>query len=284
MIYLWEHNSIFHKIRPHLDTTEKLSEADIVLVWNDVNPTERAIVRTAKGLGKKTAVFQHGRKGSARYYPPFDEPITADAMLVWGEFDKDRLIKAGHPAKKIRVVGSPVLLDLPESTRENIVFCPDHWDRPVDENSRTRDELRKLGLPVTTKIIESHNPDDFDNPVRSHRDSPEHLDICASVLSKASLVVGVSESTFELMAQAMDIPVVIMEEWEPKAFGGDMRYTEFERLISKGSKRATIETLCQVVQEQLENPDELKRERAEAVISEGGFGQDVIRNLQKLKL
>lgn len=285
--FLWEHNSIFRDIRDKITVVDKIEDCDVVLLWNDLYPTERTIISLAKSLGKKTAVMQHGRRGSSRYFPPFNEPITADHLLVWGEDDKDALVKAGHPKKKIKVVGSPILNNLPKKTNptgnKTIVFCPEHWDRPVIENERVRDELRKLeGYNVITKIIETHNPIDFDNTIQTNRSDKTHLEKCKEILSSCILVVGVSESTFELMAQVMDIPVVIMEEWEPKAFGGDMRYLNYRRVISPASKRATITTLLNVVKQQIENPDELKKERQRIAKSEGGVGINTVKELLKL--
>lgn len=271
-IWKLDHNGILEQLGERFDIVEKIEEADRVVLWNDVNPLERGIVNLAHGLDKKVVVMQHGRKGTSRYYPPFNEKIRADKLLVWGDFDRRSLIGAGQDETKIKVVGTTVL---PQQTRNfhkgvNIIFCPEHWDREVEENLRTREELRKLKMSIITKIIESHDPKDYDNPIQSFRDTKEHLKICAEVLSTADLVVGISESTFELMAQAMDIPVVIMEEWTPKAFGGDMRYITYRRVISPAAKRATIKTLNKTIIQQLANPNELKEERVRVVLDEGG--------------
>lgn len=286
-----EHNSIFEKVKPYLDIVDRINDCDVVLLWNDLFPLERSIIKTAKMLGKKTAVLQHGRRGSSRYFPPFNEPITADALLVWGERDKEMLIRAGHPAKKIKVIGSPILIDIPQKNKEpsgkTIVFCPEHWDRPVEENKRVRDELRKLPpeYNVITKIIESHTPSDFDNTIQSNREKYDHLDKCWEVLHCADLVVGISESTFELMAQVLDIPVVIVDEWEPKAFGGDLRYTQgYYRPISEAAKRTKVVNLLETIKGQLENPQELNKERAHIGLVEGGIHLDIIDGLRKLNI
>ena len=102
------------------------------------------------------------------------------------------------------------------------------------------------------------------------------------VLQTADLVVGISESTFELFAEAMDIPVVIMDEWEPKAFGGDTRHTQARRVYSKGCKRTSLKDLNKTIEEQLKNPDELKKERAEIAEEEGGISIDTIIKLKEL--
>jgi len=272
MIYLWEHNQV---LSPFIEYTKNIDQADTVIVWNDIYVVERSIIDYARKLGKKTYVMMHGRRGSSRYYPPFNEPIYADKFLVWGESDKQALIQAGHPKEKIEVVGCPILSKLKSRVKHkgiNIVFSPEHWDKPLEENVKVRDELRKLkGVKITTKLIHSaSHTEEYDNPVRTNTSDKDHLEKCIDVLKWADLVVGISESTFELLAQAMDIPVVIMEEWTPKAFGGDTRYVNYRRVISRASKRATMDTLLKTIKQQLKNPDELKQERKEVVKEDGG--------------
>jgi hypothetical protein len=176
------------------------------------------------------------------------------------------------------VVGTTVLDGLsPRRPHKgiNIVFCPEHWDTEVEENTWVKKELKKLrykrkDIKITTKIIESHAPENYDNPVQTNRNSGDHLSICTDLLATADLVVGVSESTFELMAQAMDIPVVIMDEWIPKACNGDERYKTYRRVISKGAARASAKDLNKVILEQLEAPHLNAAMREEVVKWEGG--------------
>lgn len=280
-----EHNSIFDGLKKKFEVVDDIADCDWVLLWNDVNPEEQAIVHYARSLGKKTAVLQHGRRGTSKYHPPFLQKVVADKLLVWGEFDRRRLIASGQDPRKIAVVGTTVLWNLPpraERFGTNVVFCPEHWDRPVEENFKVRDELRKLkGVKVMTKLIESHAMEDFDNPVKTNRNSSEHLMVCKNLLSTADLVVGVSESTFELLAQTMDIPVVIMDEWEPKAFGGDERYVAYERLISPAAKRTSLADLRKTVKDQLKHPDELKEERQRVAIDEGGIELDPLKEIER---
>ena len=276
-----DHNSVLSG----LVTTEDFDKAKTVILWNDVNPIERGIINLAKSRGKKNLVYQHGRRGTSKYYPPFNEKIQADKLLVWGESDRNALLEAGQDGKKIKVVGATIFSHLKAKTSHqgiNIVFCPEHWDKPVEENIMVRNKLRKLrGIRIITKIIETHNEKDFDNPIKTHRDNNNHLSECIRVLTTADLVVGISESTFELLAQAMDIPVVIMDEWKPKSFGGDGRYTEYRRIISRASKRTSLKNLNKTILQQLANPDEFKEERRQVVIEEGGLGLDTIKLIEK---
>jgi hypothetical protein len=262
MILLWEHNPVLSVL--DLPFTKNIDEAKAVIVWNDIYPTEQAIINLARRKGIKTYVMQHGRRGSSQHFPPFDKEIYADKMLLWGEADKQALIEAGHPAKKLHVVGSPIISLLKskiEHEEINIVFSPEHWDRPLAENIKVRDELRKLkGINIITKLINSpSHQEEYDNPVKTNVKDIDHLQKCIEVLQKADLVVGISESTFELLAQAMDIPVVIMEEWEPKSFGGD-----------------------NTIGLELAYPDRLKEERRQILIDEGGLGIDTTNEIRKL--
>lgn len=284
-IFCLEHNQIFRDIKKEFEVVNKIEDADRVLLWNDVLPVERGIVNLARSLGKKTIVLQHGRKGTSRYYPPFSEPIQADKLLVWGEFDKNSLLEVGQEEKRIVIVGSPVISHLKEKKEhkeKNLVFVPEHWDRPVEENQLVRKKLKKLkGINIVTKIIEVHDPKEFDNPIQSNRSDDNHLDVCADVLSTADIVVSVYEGTFELMAQAMDIPVVVMSDWAPKAFNGDIRHTEARRFYSSACKTTSLKNLIATIKHQLKNPDELKEERKQAAIMEGGYGLNFIENVKK---
>ena len=287
-IILRSFNQVISDLGKHFETTTDIFQAERVVLWNDVMPTEKSIIEFAHSLKRPVIVVQHGRHGTSRYYPPFNEPILADKLCVWGERDKKVLVDNNHPAQKIEVCGTPIFSYLkPRIKHEgiNIVFYPEHWDREVSENKAVAKELRKLrwknkNIKIITKIIDGHNPDDYDNPVSSVRTANNHLDICVDVLTKADVVVGIEEGTFGLLAQAMDIPVVIMEEWSPKAIGGDERYKTYWRRISEGSKRAILKNLNETILRQLENPDELKEERKIACIQDGGI--DIENPIEKI--
>jgi len=268
-------NHILDDVEKEFELTD-IHQAEKVVLWNDVLSFEQGVINLA---GKKPViVLQHGRKGSSRYFPPFNEQIRADKLLVWGQADKDALVEAGHPEKKIKVCGTTLFKHLkPRKKHEgiNVVFSPEHWGGEVKENEKVakilRRAARKYKWNITTKIMEDHDPSLYDNPISTKRADANHIDACADALSIADVVVGISESTFELFAQYMDIPVVIMEEWYPKSFGGDKRYADgYRRVISNGSKRAKFNNLVEAIQSQLENPLELALERSETCYLEGG--------------
>lgn len=285
-IFYRNHNQILTDVVKEFEVVEDMRDADIVVLWNEVMADTMVLVSNARILGKKVITVQHGRRGSSRYFKPFDAQIISDKLLVWGQEDKRRLIEAGHDGDKIAVAGTPIFSKLkPRVPHEgiNIVFSPDHWNREIQENINVRDELRKLkGVNIITKIIDDQDPILFDNPVQSDRKLESHLEICAEVLSKADLVVSVADGTFELMAQSLDIPVVTVEDWEPKEFGGDPRYLTYWRHISPASKRTSLKKLLKTIKSQLKNPSELKLERWKVCIDEGGINLDHIHEIKKV--
>ena len=283
-IFLSDHNNILEDVAKEFELV-KIGEAERVVLWNDVDPLNKSVVKLANSLKIPTITVQHGRRGTSRYYPPFNFKILADRYCCWGERDKEDLIQAGQDPKKIFVTGTTLFQHLKgrkEHKEVNIVFSPEHWDKEIGENLLTAKELRKLKVKITTKIIDGHDKKLYDNPVYSDRRKQGHLSVCAEVLETADLVVGISESTFELFAQYLDIPVVIMAEWKPKTSLGDERYLTYRRVISEASKKATIKNLVEVIKQQLENPDELKEERKKVCIEEGGVELNALENIVRV--
>lgn len=76
------------------DDLEALKEADKLVIWNETTLGGwREWIVQVQGMGKKVILVQHGRRGCARVYPPFNEKILSDVVLVWGEAQKQRLLK-----------------------------------------------------------------------------------------------------------------------------------------------------------------------------------------------
>jgi len=260
-----------------LNRIDKLKEIDVLVLWQESSPEARELVKKAHRLGKPVVLVQHGRRGTSRIFPPFNEKVISDKVCVWGEGDKKRHLEAGTPAEKIEITGTTIFQHLKPRKKHsgiNIVFSPEHWDREVDENIIVAGQLRELeGVKIITKLLKGfHNPSYYDNPVISDRNEIGHLEICADVLSTADLVVGISESTFELMAEILDIPVVIADIWIPKPCAGDNRYLNYRREYSNACKRVKdIFNLNRVIKDQLRNPQELAEERKRIAVEDGGI-------------
>lgn len=265
-----------HTLLPIDGKATTARKADVIVVWNETALAGwRDFIAECKKKGKRTVLVQHGRRGTSRIYPPFNEALISDVVCVWGENDRKRLLSVGVPEEKIHVTGTSIFKNIKPRVPHkgyNVVFSPEHWDRDVTENFIVADELRKLKkVNIITKTLKGHqDPSMYDNVVESDRNSPEHFSIVADVLSKADVVVAISESTFELMAEILDIPVVVADIWVPKACDGDDRYKTYKREYSPACRMAKLNELNKVIMDELKNPTRNGLARAEVAVGDGG--------------
>ena len=119
--------------------TENYHEADALLTWQDVRGDCKEIAEIFKLRGKPVIVVQHGRGATRDYLSPNSFPAIADMYCLWGQAEKDRLLKAGVPESRITLVGCPRFQNLlkykkvPRSFK-NILFVPVIADREQPEN------------------------------------------------------------------------------------------------------------------------------------------------------
>lgn len=265
-------------------------KADVIVVWNETELAGwRDLIKGFQKKGKKVVLVQHGRRGTSRIYSPFNEKLISDAVCVWSENDKKRLISVGIDETKIYITGTPIFKHLvPRETHQgkNVVFSPEHWDIDIAENLIVADKLRQIkGVNIITKILQDHqNPLLYDNPIISDRNSLDHFSIVAQTLAKADLVVGISESTFELLAQSLDIPVVIADCWIPKACDGDDRYKEYKREYSNACTLTKLDKLNETIVKCLKSPEKLRQERKDIIELDGAFSKtnESVNNIIKV--
>ena len=112
--------------------------------------------------------------------------------------------------------------------------------------------------------------------------SSTHIEDCVKLLVNTDLVVGMVESTFQMLAMAMDIPVVICKEWEFKLYAGK-DYTKCDHIKTDAVVYADIKDLRSVIEKELSNPDRLKEERKKIVLRElGDVTSDPDKNIIKV--
>ncbi len=267
-----------HTILPMDGKKETADKADVCVFWNETEIGGwRDFIKLMKKNGKRTVLVQHGRRGTSRIYPPFNETLISDVACVWSENDKKRLMSVGVPEEKIKVTGTTIWRHLTARVphkKKTIVFSPEHWEHDVIENLVVADELRKIkaDVDIVTKTLKGYQDDSmYDNVVSTDRNSPDHFPIVADVLSKADLVVAISESTFELLAESLDIPVVIADIWIPKACDGDDRYKQYRREYSNACTLTKLGNFKGAILKALRNPAALREERKKIRVTDGGF-------------
>lgn len=276
-----------HNILQGQVTDEMIKKADTIVLWNET-PMGGWDKWVTKIKGKRTVLMQHGRRGTSRIYPPFNEPLKSDVICAWGENDRKRLESVGVAPEKIRVTGTTVLNHLKPRKPHvgiNVVFSPEHWDVDVAENFIVNSALSKIkGINIISKLlIDEHTMGVYPNPVWSDRRSKEHIDIFTEVLREADVVVAVSESTFELCAQAMDIPVVIADIWVPKACNKDERYRDYHREYSNACVRVKdMLKLEEAIMFAVKHPEHLREERKKVVLGDGGTNLNALEEICKV--
>lgn len=259
------------------EVVDDYKEADVVVLWNEIKHSGwLKIVDETQKRGKKVVLYQQGIWGIDRVQPPFNEKLHSDAICVWGEGDRKRLESYGVDPKKIFVTGTPIIKHLKpkvEHEGKNVVFALEHWDtEEIPENLIVASELRKLkGVNVITKALErEHDLSLYDNVIATLRYDPNHLKVVADLLAKTDLVVAISESTFALLAECMDIPVVIADIWIPKERAGEKTYLDYRHPFTDAVTKVALENLNKEILWQLKNPNLKQKQRKEQSELQGG--------------
>ena len=69
------------------------------------------------------------------------------------------------------------------------------------------------------------------------------------------------DGTFELMAQSLDIPVVLADIWVPKDCGGDKRYRGYNRIYSDATHKVKFNEINDAIMNAIKHPEYLREER-----------------------
>lgn len=282
-IYLVDYNSVLKSLSSEFELVDDWTMADAVVVGQDTRGENIDIVANANLLGIPTVTVEHGVRSYRDYLAPVGKPLLATKLLVWGPKGKRRMVEGGYDLERIEVVGTTIFDSLKPRVKHkgfNVLFVPLHWDREIKENFEVAKVLRKIkSVKVMTKVVDDQDEGYYDNSVKSNRDSPNHLSICADVLSKTDVVVSLFESTFEFMAYYLDIPVVVVDNWKPKKFLD----TYIENLNKDISNAANFVKLGELEKAIVEDGRQAERKIAlleEAQVS-GGRMAEAIRGIMK---
>lgn len=336
-VYILNYNNILDDVIAHYSKTGQLTDnyhkADIFVVWNDVRGSCLEFARIVKEhLNKPLVVMQHGRGAVRDYGQPNKFELLADKILVWGQTEKDRLLKYGYLDSRIDVVGCPIFPRLkPKVKRQgiNVLFTPviamkeepenilayaalKKWEcnklieniyenfdglkkawatetttvKPykfpdgTEENRVWKKEVvRKLPRNVTyakgllnTKITGVHDMHQYLTPIiASNQNEPDHISATVDLLSNIDVMVCLEEGTMQLLACAMDIPIIHVDIFNYKNYGGVENYDSVEKILTPACYRTNkIEKIGNLVDHALKNPVELRKSRIKVCEQEGG--------------
>jgi len=257
--FIRDHNNVLRDLRKVVEITNQVGDADVVVLWNDVIGNELRFAQEALQSQIPLFIMEHGHLASQEYGYMRKSKIKGK-LMVWGDMAKRRLLEVGTPEEQVIVTGSTIHANMPKKSKpqgKRVLFSPIHWDGDIPENKEIADVLKPFN--VRTKILHEHRLY-YQNPIISHRHGKTHLEEIGVILKETDVVVSNRESTFETLAIAMDIPVVVVNNWNTKDLNG-IRYTDINQFDTDATAKATLETLVDVVNQELENPDRLAKER-----------------------
>lgn len=99
--------------------------------------------------------------------------------------------------------------------------------------------------------------------------SSTHTEGSVRLLANTDVVIGMVESTFQFLAMAMGVPVVICKEWEFKTYAGK-DVSGIDHIKTDGVTYCNLKDLRKTVEGELANPDRLIEERKKVVLREFG--------------
>jgi hypothetical protein len=327
-IFVVNYNGILDGVIALLSSRGQLTtnyhKADAFLVWQDVRGDLAQLSHIAKlQLKKPVFVMQHGRGATRDYCPPNNFPLKADKILVWGEAEKNRLLKAGVSEDRIIITGCPLFKRLkPKVKRDgiNVVFAPVISSKEEPENLLVQAELKKWEavnlqqnirenfdrlkkgwatentiirgdkvwkkeiLPtiprgilyakglVNVKLSAVHDMHQYQSPlIVTQQNAPSHIDTVAELLSNTDALVCLEEGTMQLMAAALDIPVIVVDIFKYGEYGGVKNYDTVEKIKTKSSVWIKdLSLLGKALDSVLSEPGKLRKDRIKVCENEGG--------------
>lgn len=337
-IHLVNYNGVLDSTIAHYAKEGKLAknavEADLLVTWQDVRGSCREMVQIFKDEGKPVIVMQHGRGATRDYCPPNNFPLLADKILVWGQSEKERLLKVDVAESKIDVVGCPLFPYLkPKAQRElgkNVLFAPVISSKEEPENVLVYAELKKweseqLKISVLEKFdklkkgwghefnkvrevklpdgtIESrvwskeyiptiprnityergllnvkatgvHDIAQYLSPLAtSDQGRAGHIHETIEMLRNIDVMVCLEEGTMQLLAHALNIPVIVVDIFKYGKYGGCEDYDRVEKIKTDACYWVyDLNKLAGVLDHVLRNPNELVKKKIKVAEYEGGI-------------
>jgi len=286
-------------------------DADAWILWQDVRGSYSDLIKASKAYYPKPVYcVQHGRGATSDYAEPNKMPLLADKFLCWGSSDYDRMCNLGYK-ERTHIIGCPLNPAIAPKVlhKEKIVlFVPISTGKEEPENIAIYYELLKLRyhkaqikildnrvslkdkwgfddkrgvsfreinttFDVIAKLLPWHERSLYHgNVVTGFQDSPTNNQLVFNLLRNVDLVVGLDEGTTEIFAYAHDIPVVICDGFKYRQYNEDAKnYTLIEGYKTKAATHCSLRDLAETINQELEHPERLKKERLEVAEAEMGL-------------
>lgn len=256
------------------DITNEEKKPDCMIIWTDYPPDQKMLCLVALQNGVPTFMVQHGRRAMRDYWTNQGEP-TCPVAFVWGTKDKEDAIEGRwHPTRIFRV-GAPWFAYRPEKREEErglVVYDAPHWGIDTKESIRTWAALKKIeGIrPVAKLIVPGHNRNNYPGEqCLTYRAEPGHIEGTFDIIKRASAVVCMMESTLELFAHSLGVPVIHVKGFKHKKLPGTWQGVE-DTLPGKGSLACDLGNLEETIKLAMTNPPDLAKQARERLEEDAG--------------
>jgi hypothetical protein len=253
-------------------TTEK--KPDCLITWTDYPKDFKMICMVALQNGVPTFMVQHGRRAMRDYWTHIGEP-TCPTCFVWGTKDVEDAIEGKwHPTRVFRV-GAPWFQYRPEKQEEKglVVFDVPHWNIDTIEAKKCWTALKKIpGIrPIAKMIVPSNQKQNnyLGEQCITYRNEPGHIEATYDLIKRASAVVCMMESTIELLAHSLNVPVIHVKGFKHTELAGTWQGVE-DTLPGKGSLACTVEGLPKAIETVMKKPTLLATEAKERLMEDAG--------------
>lgn len=257
------------------DITDPHKKPDCLIQWTDYPQDSKMISLAALQQGVPTFMVQHGRRAMRDYWTHRGEPSSL-ACFVWGNKDKEDAITGMWGPEQVFRVGAPWLAYRPKERQEEkglVVYDVPHWNVDTREAIMTWTRLKKIkGIRPVAKLIAPSNQNRNNYPGEqclTYRNEPGHIEATYDLVKRASVVVCMMESTLELFAHSLGVPVVHVKGFKHKELPGTWQGVE-DTLPGKGSLETDLKGLEGAIEMVINNPTLLAKDARERLIEDAG--------------
>lgn len=301
------YNGVLTNLRKRTDEfdfVDNLRDCDCIVNWQDVGgDLEKLATLNKKYFRRPHLVVQHGRRCVRDYGPPNNFKLLADKFCCWGQDDYEIMDKLGYGDRTV-ITGCPLLTQIkPKVPHEgrNILFVPVRTMHEEPANITTLFELKKIRLSYAQKMISKYKKqliDSWDSQmvdsisknwhltskitniqdkklytgstIHTYPEKEGHTEECVKLLTETDVVVCVEEGTFQVLAMAMDIPLIVVKGFELLKYNGVDYPEDWKAVHTKGATWVELSELEEAIERELTDPGRLSNERKEVVLREFG--------------
>lgn len=247
---------------------------DAFITWTDYPQDAKMMSLAMLQAGVPVFMVQHGRRAMRDYWTNRGEPSSL-AAFVWGTKDREDAIEGRWHPDRIFRVGAPWFYYRPKRQEERglVVYDVPHWNIDTIEAKKTWTALKQIpGVRPIAKLIapsEQKQNNYLGEQCLTYRNEPGHIEATFDLLKRSSAVVCMMESTLELMAISLGVPVIHVRGFKHKELEGTWQGVE-DTLPGKGSFATDLKDLAKTLTVAFKSPERKAQEAKERLLEDAG--------------